>query len=130
MLVSPQSFKIWTSSSSRVLHGGIARYANRLLFPFASSQPATAKFVLTVVVASDEDDSLGLDTDESYTLSVYASPAALLEANTVFGALHGLETFSQLIKWDDLKGVYSIPDLPIHITDYPRFPWRYSSVGE
>jgi len=80
--------------------------------------------VLTVVVASDKDDELSLDTDESYRLSVDASPAALLEANTVFGALHGLETFSQLIKWNDRKEVYSIPDLPIQITDFPRFPWR------
>ena len=39
----------------------------------------------------------GLDTDESYNLSVPVEGAATLSARTVYGALRGLETFSQLI---------------------------------
>ena len=36
------------------------------------------------------------DTDESYTLTVKA-PRATIEAATVFGAMHGLESLSQLV---------------------------------
>lgn len=42
------------------------------------------------------DQSLNLDTDESYTLTVEA-PVSVLQCHTVYGALRGLETLSQLI---------------------------------
>ena len=43
-------------------------------------------------------------------------------ANTIYGALHGLETFSQLVQYDG-KG-WLIANAPIVISDKPRFPWR------
>ncbi|DBA89255.1 TPA: hypothetical protein ACH3X1_016396 [Trebouxia sp. C0004] len=42
------------------------------------------------------DQSLNLDSDESYTLTVEA-PVSVLQCHTVYGALRGLETLSQLI---------------------------------
>ncbi len=63
--------------------------------------------------------------DESYTLNVPTSGNAQLSAATVFGALHGLETFSQLVLHDSSAGGYYITNLPISISDRPRFPWRY-----
>merc|ERR1711916_145353 len=64
--------------------------------------------------------TLGLDTDESYTLKV-TSPTATLTANTVFGALHGLETFSQLV-WLNTGNMYFANETTI--TDAPRFHHR------
>jgi hexosaminidase len=60
-----------------------------------------------------------VDEDESYSLDVSDSKA-LLKAQTVVGALRGLETFLQLLE-ADRKG-YFIP--AVSIQDKPRFPWR------
>jgi hexosaminidase len=50
-----------------------------------------------------------------------------LQAPNQWGALRGLETFSQLVWWagnDVTPNAYNITSLPIFITDAPRFPWR------
>src|SRR5215469_12048932 len=64
-----------------------------------------------------EDPVLG--EDESYRLEVTPA-AALLKANTVTGALRGLETFAQLI----VPGPHGFQVPTVQIEDYPRFPWR------
>ena len=62
------------------------------------------------------DDSLGLGTSENYTLDI-AFPFATLAADTVYGAMRGLETFGQLVQPD-----YSIRAQ--RVEDFPRFPFR------
>ena len=52
------------------------------------------------------DQSLNDATDESYVLRVDA-PVSFIQARTVFGALHALETFSQMVDRVDYK------DLPV-----------------
>jgi hexosaminidase len=64
-------------------------------------------------------DYPALGEDESYTLDV-TSEGALLKAPTRAGALHGLETFGQLVTLG--KDGFEVP--AIHIEDQPRFPWR------
>ncbi|KFO28704.1 Beta-hexosaminidase subunit beta [Fukomys damarensis] len=54
------------------------------------------------------------------TLTVQ-EPVASLKANKVWGALRGLETFSQLI-YQDSYGTFTINEA--HIIDSPRFPHR------
>ncbi|NP_001108317.1 beta-hexosaminidase subunit beta isoform 1 precursor [Danio rerio] len=61
-----------------------------------------------------------LRTDESYSLSVDETSAVLKAAN-VWGALRGLETFSQLVYEDDY-GVRNINKTDI--SDFPRFAHR------
>ena len=62
------------------------------------------------------DTTLDLDTDESYTLTIQA-PRAKIEANSVYGAMHGLESFSQLVERGSLvNGTV--------ITDKPRYAFR------
>jgi hexosaminidase len=64
-------------------------------------------------------DSASSGVDESYQLDV--SPGkAVLSASTVEGALHGLETFAQLI----VPGAAGFEVASMHIEDHPRFPWR------
>ena len=75
---------------------------------------------LSVTVESAAEDFPQLETDESYTLSVTASGQATLKAKTVFGALRGIETFSQLVVFDFDSETYGIPFAPWQIDDQPR----------
>jgi len=132
--VSASSFAIKTSSSSDILAEGIKRYLN-LIFPWESTPKSKAKFSkngpieasgtissLQITVNSNSED-LYFGVDESYSLTVPVTGSAQLNAATVFGALHGLETFSQLVLYDSSAGYY-INSLPIMIQDAPRFAWR------
>ncbi|XP_041815740.1 beta-hexosaminidase subunit beta isoform X1 [Chelmon rostratus] len=69
---------------------------------------------------SDCDGYPGVTSDESYELSV-DQPYAVLKAPKVWGALHGLETFSQLV-YEDEYGTKSINSTTI--SDFPRFAHR------
>ena len=52
------------------------------------------------------------------------SAVATLTADTVFGAYRGLETLSQLIRFDFGSSSYVVDGAPIKISDAPRFPHR------
>jgi len=67
--------------------------------------------------ASKEVQELG--EDESYTLEV-SSNAATIDAVTPLGAMHGLQTFLQLVT----PGPDSFIAPALKIQDKPRFPWR------
>ncbi|KEH21878.1 putative beta-N-acetylhexosaminidase [Medicago truncatula] len=84
---------------------------------------------LNILVHSD-DDELQLGVDESYTLSVSKASEssvaweATIEAHTVYGALRGLETFSQLCSFDYTTKTVQIQKAPWSIQDKPRFAYR------
>jgi hexosaminidase len=67
--------------------------------------------------ASKEVQELG--EDESYTLSITAD-GAKIEAPTPLGAMHGLQTFLQLVEVS--PDGFAAPKVAIQ--DKPRFPWR------
>ncbi|XP_016894106.1 beta-hexosaminidase subunit beta isoform X2 [Cynoglossus semilaevis] len=69
---------------------------------------------------SECDGYPSITADESYELTV-DQPYAILKAPTVWGALHGLETFSQLV-YEDEYGAKSINSTTI--SDFPRFSHR------
>ncbi|XP_069556962.1 beta-hexosaminidase subunit beta isoform X2 [Brachyistius frenatus] len=78
---------------------------------------------LLVLITSPDSECDGypsVTSDESYELSV-DQPFALLKAPTVWGALRGLETFSQLV-YEDEYGAKTINST--RISDFPRFPHR------
>ncbi|XP_033023379.1 beta-hexosaminidase subunit alpha [Lacerta agilis] len=76
---------------------------------------------LLVTVTEPECDGYpSLDSPESYKLTV-SDEQMLLTAHTVWGALRGLETFSQLI-WRDDDGAFRINKTDV--VDFPRFPHR------
>lgn len=54
------------------------------------------------VSVTSSDQSLTLETRESYSLSV-AAPAAMIQANSVYGALRGMETLAQLARRRTLR---------------------------
>ncbi|KAL6290868.1 hypothetical protein ACE6H2_008378 [Prunus campanulata] len=84
---------------------------------------------LKVVVHSDSED-LQLGVDESYTLLVLKKDGqsivgeATIEANTVYGALRALETFSQLCTFDYGSKSVQVNRAPWSIRDSPRFAYR------
>ncbi|KAE7996850.1 hypothetical protein FH972_001539 [Carpinus fangiana] len=84
---------------------------------------------LKVIVDSDSEE-LQLGVDESYTLFVAKNDGqsiigeATIEANTVYGALRGLETFSQLCAFDYETKSVLVYKAPWYIRDKPRFAYR------
>ncbi|HUH61800.1 MAG TPA: family 20 glycosylhydrolase [Terracidiphilus sp.] len=80
----------------------------------AASQPA-----LTIRTGGQSDAVQKLGEDESYRLEVTSSHA-LLTAPNPLGALHGLQTFLQLVHITP-QG-FAAP--AVTIDDQPRFPWR------
>ncbi|KAF2321288.1 hypothetical protein GH714_038505 [Hevea brasiliensis] len=80
--------------------------------------------------AEDIHLTLQLGVDESYSLFVDKNDGqsiiaeATIEANTVYGALRGLETFSQLCMFDYGTKSVQIYKAPWYIQDKPRFSYR------
>lgn len=129
--LSPQNFKFTiTGQSSDVLQDAISRY-KKLTFPDsddgdsscerknAEAQGSSEITQLTVKVIN-KYENLTLESDESYQLDVM-SPTSSLTAFNVWGALRGLETFSQVV-YQDLSGSYVANGTKI--VDYPRFHHR------
>jgi len=81
------------------------------------SKSAKATFVIQTDHASKEIQEVG--EDESYILDV-STASARLRASTPLGAMHGLQTFLQLV--DVSPDGFSAP--AVTIQDKPRFPWR------
>ncbi|AQK86016.1 Beta-hexosaminidase 3 [Zea mays] len=79
------------------------------------------------VAVRSPNDELNFGVDESYRLSVPATGDPLyaqIEAQTVYGALHALETFSQLCSFDFNANLIELHSAPWTILDAPRFPYR------
>ena len=114
------------AAPSKFLDMAFERYMP-LTFPHgvSSKQRASTGSITSLSVSvSDLDDSHPtISTDESYSLSI-EQDVAELKAETVYGALRGLETFSQLVAFDFDTESYAISDGPWNITDAPRFPHR------
>jgi len=88
-----------------------------LQIALAPTNAAPATLLITVDGPGEAVQSI--DEDESYSLDV--TPAgAHLKAATDVGAMHGLQTFLQLVQNDDVK--YFVP--AVSIQDTPRFRWR------
>ncbi|KAJ1690336.1 hypothetical protein LUZ63_014491 [Rhynchospora breviuscula] len=118
-------------SNSSVVQDAFERYRD-LIFKSWAHEGSTSEYdvgTLTVLVSSD-DETLQLGVDESYILYLDGKQSgsivggATIEANTVYGALRGLETFSQLCVFNyDTKAV-EVYNAPWYIQDEPRFAFR------
>lgn len=83
---------------------------------------------LLVEVANHDESYPQLNTSrehEAYELTIPAdgSPATVT-ANTIWGAMWGMESFSQLVRFNFTAGVYIIANAPWTLHDSPRFPHR------
>ncbi|EOY18353.1 Beta-hexosaminidase 1 isoform 2 [Theobroma cacao] len=122
----------------KILREGFERY-KKIIFKHVSGVSIFEKWIgirsvydiseLRIIVNSDSEE-LQLGVDESYTLSVAKNDGksivgeATIEANTVYGALRGLETFSQLCAFDYGTKSVQVYKAPWYIQDKPRFAYR------
>jgi len=88
-----------------------------IVFPAGPEDAAKAALIVTTDHESKPVQELG--EDESYTLDVTPTGAKLHAANPL-GAMHGLQTFLQLVSIT--PDGFTVP--AVSIQDQPRFPWR------
>lgn len=117
-----QSFSVSvTGAHDAALEAGVQRFVAQLSrqtgIPFHPKAGAAA--TLTVHADKGLEAVLKLDEDESYQLTVTDAGAQLF-APTTLGALHGLQTFLQLVTITQSGFVAPA----VTIKDQPRFPWR------
>ncbi|KAK2635112.1 hypothetical protein Ddye_029904 [Dipteronia dyeriana] len=132
-----KDFQLTTEGSnykdaSCILKDGFSRFldvvglAHVIEGDFSKINASTILQGLNVVISSQIDE-LQYGVDESYKLLIPSpqNPAlAHLEAKTVYGALHGLQTFSQLCQFNFSSRVIEVSKTPWTITDQPRFSFR------
>jgi hexosaminidase len=123
-LVIDQSFKAAsTGTSDARLERGIARFLDDLSrqtgMPLTVRPSDASHATLAIHAQSPGRKVQEVGEDESYTLEVSASHATLT-APTALGALHGLQTFLQLVT--STSAGFAVP--VVIINDAPRFPWR------
>ena len=113
------------------LPDAVARYTSLILFAGSpgSLPPASTPLLPSLRIAVAASAPLALGVDESYNLTVPADgSSATLSAATQWGALRGIESFSQLCVWQGPDGpvpaAYAITNAPVVIRDFPRFPAR------
>eukprot|EP01052_Picozoa_sp_SAG31_P020621 SAG31_NODE_1559_length_7882_cov_4.247591_6_plen_339_part_00 len=87
---------------------------------------ANSKLSVVEVCIAGISEDLGPGTDESYTLSVPIGPdKTVVRAKTIFGAMHALESLTQLVDVRVGAGQpTTIAIAPVLIDDRPRFPFR------
>lgn len=117
-----------TNGDISTLTEAYERY-HKIMFPHAiddSKKPSiVGAHTVKVTVKDISEGYPQIDTDESYVLDIQTRDEAIeLTANTVYGALRGLETLSQLVLFDYEQETYFISAIPIHIEDAPRYPHR------
>ena len=90
----------------------------------ATAPSALPSLVIAVpTAAATAVDIPALEDDESYSISVDNSTASL-KAASVWGAMRGLETFSQLLVRDDTLGATVVGSGSVLVQDFPRFRHR------
>jgi hexosaminidase len=97
----------------------VTRLSARLGAPISPTFGTDRTATLVVDVAGQGYAIPDLNEDESYHLTV-GDKQAVLQANTVVGALRGMETFVQL-QGTDGQGTFI---QGVDIRDVPRFRWR------
>lgn len=109
-----------------IIGEAIERYCH-LTFPHITHEEMGKDTMLHKLFINwlEKDDSFPqVGTDESYVLNITDGAIGTLQANTVYGVLRGLETFSQLVTFNFDSKLYEIHQAPWKIKDKPRFPHR------
>ncbi|KAM9959665.1 hypothetical protein ACTFIR_000753 [Dictyostelium discoideum] len=122
--LSVGSISIKSNIESTILSISISRYQS-LFFPFVTNNilkesSPNNDIELSLIIASD-DETLELGIDESYFLLVNQDTYQI-KANTIYGAMRGLETFKQMVVYDVVENSYSLTCA--EVVDYPTYQWR------
>eukprot|EP01129_Flabellula_baltica_P007709 TRINITY_DN3012_c0_g1_i1.p1 TRINITY_DN3012_c0_g1~~TRINITY_DN3012_c0_g1_i1.p1 ORF type:complete len:522 (+),score=64.93 TRINITY_DN3012_c0_g1_i1:38-1603(+) len=104
---------------SDILKHGFERFSHRLFRDCGEYVERDTLEVDVRVLSADLELKLGVN--ESYVLYVDVHGSSI-EASTVYGALHALETFFQIVTVKDC--VAHVDMAPWNVNDFPRFPHR------
>ncbi|KAF9573992.1 hypothetical protein EC968_007678 [Mortierella alpina] len=74
------------------------------------------------VEVKDLEADLQMNVDESYTLEITAAGKGTIKSKTIWGALHGLTTLTQIVIDDGRNGLEI--EEPVHIGDAPKYTHR------
>ncbi len=119
---SAKHFFPWRRLDGDILQQGIQRF-----FVTVFGQPTTtlptscpSGTVSVTITLASQSETLASDTAENYTLTLGAQGGSIVAQN-VFGALHALETFAQLVDRSN-PSTWVVP--PVNVVDAPRFSFR------
>lgn len=124
--LAPATFRfIVTGQSSATLTQALARAVNTTFVygPGAADAPADVAALEVNVLSPGEVLEAGVNESYELTLAPAGNSApSTLTAETVWGALRGLETFAQLVTYDLGARTYALQE--VAIADAPRFAYR------
>ncbi|KAK6929291.1 Beta-hexosaminidase, eukaryotic type, N-terminal [Dillenia turbinata] len=119
--------------NSTILEEAFQRYL-KIIFKHNSGDNLRRGLIYDIselkITVNSDNETLQLGVDESYSLSIGRIDGfsvigkAQIEANTVYGALRGLETFSQLCSFNYESKTVEVYKAPWYIRDEPRFAYR------
>ncbi|VDM77649.1 unnamed protein product [Strongylus vulgaris] len=93
------------------------------MFPFPVDAKCNADdFFITVEIANDCPKSVPRHGDSEEYKLIVKMDGATLSTDSVWGAIRGMDSISQLIFYDEKDAEYKIRTVRIH--DFPRFPLR------
>lgn len=107
-------------SSNVVIDSAIKRYSDLISVPASSS--GSLKVCYLSVSNADADVPI-IGSDESHKLSISEAGDCSISAQTTWGLLHGLETFTHLLIRSS-SGDIELDYVPVSIEDSPRFQHR------
>lgn len=137
--VDPSLVFVSTGHRSPILLKAYSRYLGLIFSPkqhysvqSGDCEAAVASVSQVTVKVTSSDETLHYGTDESYSMTITSTGNASITATTVYGAMYGLETFSQLVVdqssfsplCSSSAATHQIPLAPWSIKDSPRFAWR------
>lgn len=124
LLIDPAFSVAITDHADTRLHHAVTRFLTNLrtrtgMLPLDMSVSKLPPATLTINVDGPTKRIQAVEEDESYTLTI-TSTEAKIHAPTELGAMHGLQTFLQLLQ--DTPAGFAVP--AVSIDDKPRFQWR------
>eukprot|EP01038_Epipyxis_sp_PR26KG_P012119 gene12119-16225_t len=111
-------------NNNALLQRGIVRYEKLIAASkYTSNEKGDIKFCDINISSLQDNDYSVINADESYSLSIDISGTCEIAASTLWGALRGMETFSQLLTRES-SGTVQLHNAPLSILDLPRFSHR------
>ncbi|CAA6654879.1 unnamed protein product [Spirodela intermedia] len=108
--------------NSSILGEALERYRN-IIFRHRTRLSGRSSFdlgKLTIIVASDDETGAGIQMKSIPS----GGQIAKFHADTIYGIIRGLETFSQLCTFNYKTKEVEVHNAPWYISDRPRFPFR------
>ncbi|PRD24248.1 UNVERIFIED_CONTAM: Hexb [Trichonephila clavipes] len=125
LTIDPESFYMSSNANDcEVISEGLARYKQMIVKDLKGVKHPKLPVLEGLQVKVNDDCSCGYpnhDSDESYVIEVPAQGAAVLTSKSIWGAIRGLETFSQLVHDDNDKNLLINSTT---INDAPRYKYR------